>query len=161
MPKPLNPPRSPLLRGEVKAAEPANKAHTTPSPDKGRAGEGFGGRGTFLPYNKNLRELAPRNRANPTPAEVRIWNLVLRNKQFAQHKFTRQKPLGGFIVDFYSSALKLVVEIDGESHAGQAEYDHWRTSQLNSLGVQVVRFTNQDVMQNLEGVFIRLQELLE
>ena len=170
----LNPPRSPLIRGEVKTALLASEVRNSPSPDKGRAGEGFTGpdgsesdgegfssRGTFLPYRSNLRELARQNRKNPTSAEFRIWNLVLRNKQLAQYKFTRQKPLGSFIVDFYSSALRLVIEIDGESHAEQIEYDRLRTRHLNSLGLRVIRFTNQEVMQNIEGVFIRLQELVE
>lgn len=86
---------------------------------------------------------------------------MLRNKQFEHHKFIRQKPIGGFIADFYSSALKLVIEIDGESHADQAEYDRLRTLHLNSLGLRVIRFANRDVMENLDGVFIRLRELLD
>jgi len=157
-----NPPQSPLIRGEVTTSDSARKS---PSPDKGRAGEGFssgvGLNSAFLPYNQNLRELARANRRNPTPAEARIWNEVLRNKQFAQYKFVRQKPIGSFIADFYCSRLQLVIEIDGESHAQQIEYDHLRTQYLASLGLRVVRFSNRDVMENLEGVFQHLQQWLK
>ena len=86
---------------------------------------------------------------------------MLRNKQFAQYKFVRQKPIGSFIADFYCSRLQLVIEIDGESHAQQIEYDHLRTQYLASLGLRVVRFSNRDVMENLEGVFQHLQQWLK
>ena len=140
-----NPPQSPLVRGEVELA---------PSPDKGRAGEGLDSKNfAFLPYNKKLTQLARENRKNPTPAERQIWNKVLRSRQFLHYKFLRQKPIGGYIVDFYCSESRLVIEIDGESHAQQVDYDVERTRFLNSLGLTVLRYTNQDVLQNLAGVF--------
>ncbi len=128
-------------------------------PDKGGRGEGWR-RGEdlttgvgFLPYNKNLTELARQNRKNPTQAELTFWDHVLRKKQFAGFKFLRQKPIGGYIVDFYCSELRLVIEIDGESHAEMAEYDNERTRFLNSFGLHVWRYTNEEVLQNLEGVY--------
>ena len=146
------------------------KESDTPSPDKGRAGEGLGvteslnaprsplvrgevDREGFLPYNKTLTALARENRKNPTAAESRIWNEVLRSRQFIHYKFLRQKPIGGYIVDFYCSELQLVIEIDGDSHATQVEYDAERTRFLNALGLTVLRYTNRDVLQNIEGVF--------
>jgi very-short-patch-repair endonuclease len=74
-------------------------------------------------------------------------------RQFAEYKFLRQKPLGGYIVDFYCSKLRLVIEIDGESHAETVEYDVERTKILEALGLTVVRYTNDEVMLNIAGVY--------
>ena len=119
------------------------------SHDKGRVGEGLG----FVPYNKKLTELARENRKNPTAAESRMWNQVLRMRHFADYKFLRQKPIGSFIVDFYCSALRLAIEIDGDSHADSLEYDAARTSALNARGIIIVRYYNDEVLRNLEGVY--------
>lgn len=119
-------------------------------PDKGGRGEGST---PFLPYDRKLTELARQNRSNPTKAELTIWHKILRKRQFARFKFLRQKPIGGYIVDFYCSELRLVVEIDGESHAETTEYDNERTKFLNSLGLRVVRYTNEEVLHHLEGVY--------
>jgi len=116
-------------------------------PDKGGRGEGF------LPYDKKLTALARQNRGNPTLAERTIWREILRKRQFARFKFLRQKPIGRYIVDFYCSELQLVMEIDGDSHAQSVEYDAKRTKFLNSLGLQVIRYSNDDVSNNLEGVY--------
>jgi very-short-patch-repair endonuclease len=115
----------------------------------GRAGEGLG----FIPYNKKLTALARENRKNPTAPESRMWNEVLRMRHFAEYKFLRQKPIADFIVDFYCAELRLAVEIDGDSHAAAVEYDAARSGALNALGIQVIRYTNDDVMKNLEGVY--------
>ncbi len=152
---------------EEEFAESANlempQKDVTPSPDKGRAGEGFeGSEGfesgerlgvAFLPYNKSLVHVARENRNNPTKAECRIWNEVLRMRRFARYKFLRQKPIENFIVDFYCSELGLVIEIDGDSHAGTVEYDEERTRSLEKYGLKVVRYTNEEVMSNIDGVF--------
>jgi very-short-patch-repair endonuclease len=164
-----NPPQSPLVRGE---AIPTDLEQRAPSPDKGRAGEGFAhekfgeaaegvsSRGSFISYNKNLRELARQNRKSPTSPEVKFWNKLLRNKSLSRYKFTRQKPLGNYIADFYCAELKLVIEIDGDSHSAQTEYDDIRTQHLNSLGIRVVRFTNAEILHNLDGVYLQLRELI-
>ena len=131
-----------------------------PSLDKGRAGEGFAFDSAFLPYNKNLTALARENRNNPTKAESRIWQEVLRMRQIAEYKFLRQKPVGDYIVDFYCSGLQLVIEIDGDSHAETAEYDAERTLFLNSLGLRVIRFSNDDVLRNIEGVYDELSKTI-
>jgi very-short-patch-repair endonuclease len=112
----------------------------------------------FLSYNKNLTDLARENRKNPTPAENKIWDEVLRMRQFADYKFLRQKPLGGYIVDFYCSKLRLVIEIDGDSHAESEEYDAERTKVLEALGLTVVRYNNDEVMQNIAGVYEDLSQ---
>jgi very-short-patch-repair endonuclease len=145
------PPRPPLSGGSFGGG-------LAPSPDKGRVGEGFAVDSVFLPYNKNLTERARENRKNPTSAESKIWNEVLRMRQFASYKFLRQKPIDNYIVDFYCSELRLVIEIDGDSHAETVEYDTVRTRVLEALGLTVVRYSNDEVLGNIEGVFEDLSQ---
>ncbi len=111
-----------------------------------------GGKGGYIPYNKSLTEKARQNRKNPTPAERRLWFEVLRHKQFNHLKFTRQKPLGDYIVDFYCAEQRLAIEIDGDSHDAQQQQDATRTRRLNALGIEVIRYTNAEIMHHLEGV---------
>lgn len=103
-----------------------------------------------LPYNRALVERAKELRKNPTPAEKKLWP-YLRTLEF---RVLRQRPILNFIVDFYIPALRPVIEIDGDSHfteQGQA-HDAERTVQLETLGLRVLRFTNAEVMESLEGV---------
>jgi len=122
-------------------------------PDKGGLRGVASAPRTFLTYDKPLTQRARENRKNPTQAETRIWCQVLRMRTFENYKFLRQKPIGGYIVDFYCSALRLVIEIDGDSHAENVDYDAVRTKELEALGLSVVRYTNQEVMHNLEAVY--------
>ncbi len=161
---PLDPP---LSGGKQKldslSSEMRLKGQEGASHDKGRSGgvgcsaniAGLPGNDmkvAFLPYDKNLTALSRKNRKNPTKAEWKMWNEVLRMRQFSNSKFLRQKPLAGYIVDFFSSELRLVIEIDGSSHADVIEYDAARTQMLNALGLTVVRYSNEEVLQNIEGV---------
>jgi very-short-patch-repair endonuclease len=155
-PTPLNPP----LSGGTENARPYDsgvKYFEYPAPPLTRGGgEGLAVEAAdapFLPYNKTLIALARQNRKNPTAAESKIWNEVLRMRKLAKYKFLRQKPIAGYIVDFYCSELSLVIEIDGESHAETVEYDEERTRILGSLGLTVARFTNDDILRNIEGVY--------
>ena len=116
---------------------------------------------TYIPYKRKLTKLARQNRNDPSPAEKRIWYEVLCRKQFEGYKFTRQKPLGGYIVDFYCSKLRLVIEIDGDSHAENREYDKARTKVLSQYGLRVLRYTNRDVLNNIEGVDRDLMEIIK
>lgn len=87
-----------------------------------------------------------------TPAERTLWQ-GLRNKQLDGAHFRKQHAAGAFIIDFICARSKLVVEIDGDSHASQAEYDAQRTAWLEAhKGYRVVRFTNREVMHNLADV---------
>jgi very-short-patch-repair endonuclease len=113
----------------------------------------MGGVKPFLPYNKNLTALARENRKNPTPAETRMWHQALRMRQLADYKFLRQKPVGHFIVDFYCAEIGLVIEIDGHDHADKAGEDLERTRFLNELGQMVIRYANDEVMVNMDGVY--------
>ncbi len=151
--KTLTPPRPPLSGGE----SAGGNCTASPSPDKGRVGEGL----KFLAYEAHLTPLARENRKNPTPAENLLWQKILRNHQFHGHKFLRQKPIGAFIADFYCAELKLVIEIDGNSHAVHTDYDARRTAFLENRGLRVLRYANRDILNNLSGVYEHLQIQLE
>ena len=115
-------------------------------------------------YNKNLKNFARKLRKNMTEAEVRLWNQI-KGKQIANLQFYRQKPLGNYIVDFYCPAKKLVIEIDGGQHYENGKIiieDENRERFLKKvLKLRVVRFTNTDVMKNMEGVVNRIIELVK
>jgi very-short-patch-repair endonuclease len=116
----------------------------------------------YLPYNKKLEERSRELRKNMTLAEKRIWYEVLKNKSFKGLRFLKQHPINNFIVDFYCAKLKLVLEIDGDSHAEQEEYDVERTSVLEGYGLKVIRFNNSDILHNLHGVYeTLLQEIIK
>jgi len=84
-----------------------------------------------------------------TPAEARLWN-ALQKRQLAGLKFRCQHPVGRFIVDFYCPSCKLVIEVDGDIHIQQTTYDEARTEQLQSFGYRVLRFTNEEVLSDLQ-----------
>ncbi|MBE9010260.1 endonuclease domain-containing protein [Pseudanabaenaceae cyanobacterium LEGE 13415] len=94
-------------------------------------------------------------RQNLTRAETLLWQ-ALQRRQLNNLKFRCQHPIGRFIVDFYCPTCKLVVEVDGNSHDQQVEYDVERTQHLNLYGYRVIRFRNQEVMQNLDLVLAQI-----
>jgi adenine-specific DNA-methyltransferase len=87
----------------------------------------------------------------PSKAENSLW-LVLRNRQVDGLKFRRQHVLGSYIADFFCAEQHLVVELDGDTHASQEPYDLQRTQWMESQGFRVMRFTNFDVLENLDAV---------
>lgn len=107
----------------------------------------------MLPYNKNLKQRSRELRSNMTDAETALW-AKLRRQQLARLQFYRQKPIGAYIVDFYCPAARLVIEIDGGQHyedQGMSR-DAKRDACLNTLGLCVLRFSNLDVLTNIDGV---------
>jgi very-short-patch-repair endonuclease len=102
---------------------------------------------------KELETFRKINRNHSTPAETLLWTL-LKGKQLDGRKFRRQHSVGCYILDFYCSSEKLAVELDGEHHfmEDQKQYDEERTKYLNSLNIRVVRFENERLFQNPEGV---------
>lgn len=76
------------------------------------------------------------------------------------YRFLRQKPIDNYIVDFYCAELKLVIEIDGDSHLEMPEYDAERTRILGKYGLRLVRFTNETVLNNIEDVYKELLKLI-
>ena len=106
-----------------------------------------------------LTERAKAMRKAMSEPETRMW-LALRAERFANVKFRRQKVIGHVIADFAANDPKLVIEIDGDSHSGREQYDVDRTRFIEAKGYTVIRFTNHDVMTNMEGVLERLGEVI-
>ena len=107
-----------------------------------------------------LLDRAKAMRSEATPAEQKLW-FELKAKRLGGAKFRRQVVIGRYIADFACRIPRmLIVEVDGDTHATRAAYDEARTFFLQSRGYEVVRFTNADIMTNLEGVLQMLERAL-
>jgi very-short-patch-repair endonuclease len=109
-----------------------------------------------MSYNYNDQNLKPLRqilRRNQTDAERKLWNAI-RNRQLLGLKFIRQYSVGNYILDFYCSEKRLAIELDGGQHADEEnkKADDERTAYLNQQDIKVIRFWNNDVLQNIEGV---------
>ncbi len=111
-----------------------------------------------------LTQRARQMRSTMTEPETRLW-LQLRAKRFGLVKFRRQKVIQDeqhrYIVDFAANDPKLVIELDGDSHAASGAYDASRTRFLEGKGYKVLRYSNQEVMQNIEGVLQHLATVID
>lgn len=107
-------------------------------------------RDAFFPYRRDLKSRSQSLRRDPSPAERKLWYEFLRG---LPDKFTRQKPLARYVVDFYCSRQRLVIEVDGDSHFTDVAMakDAARTAAIEGMGIKVLRLTNQEVMQDFEG----------
>jgi very-short-patch-repair endonuclease len=101
-------------------------------------------------HNKKLN-LARKLRRNMTPAETKLWG-YLRNRQLMDLKFRRQQPIDRYVVDFVCFEKKLVIELDGSQHLENEKEDNRRSQKLNENGLEVIRFTNNEVMYEIEAV---------
>jgi very-short-patch-repair endonuclease len=112
-------------------------------------------------YNPKLKLLARRMRVQMTAAEKKLWYGYFRQHQY---RFLRQKPIGNYIADFYCPALRLVIEVDGETHLDKNDnpvfYDKIRTEKLKETGIKVIRFWNNEVLEAFGGVVEKLEELI-
>lgn len=113
----------------------------------------------------NKKELKPRRkelRNNSTYAEVYFWQ-QLKSGQLAGRKFRRQTSIGSFVVDFYCPEEKLVIELDGEVHFNEeaTKYDEDRTKYIESLGLKVIRFENNEVLKNTEYVLNKIKSFFK
>jgi len=128
----------------------------TPSPLKGRVGEGL-----ETMDNQKSKQLRKNLRNNATPQEIILWSR-LRRKQL-KYKFRRQHSFGKYIADFYCKEKKIVIEIDGSQHKEESNqgYDKERTEYLKRKGMKVLRFWNNEINNNLEGVIFKILENLE
>ena len=106
--------------------------------------------------------LARELRTTSTDAERKLW-ACLRGSALEGLKFRRQQPFGPYILDFYCHELRLAIELDGGQHyePKQLAHDAHRTAFLQDRGLRVIRFTNLDVLQNLEGVIEKLLEVVD
>jgi very-short-patch-repair endonuclease len=114
-----------------------------------------------IPYNRNLKEISKSLRSKQTEAERCLWKrLKLKHLGYV---FYRQKPLGDYIVDFYCPKAKLVVELDGGQHFSTetAINDRVRDEQMLGLGLNVLRFSNSEVLKNTDKVVVKIREQLE
>jgi very-short-patch-repair endonuclease len=103
------------------------------------------------------REFARRMRAQPTDAEHVLWQRLRHDISLTGSHFRRQALVGPFIVDFASRKAKLVIELDGGQHDWQQASDALRTRQIEAAGYRILRFWNNDVLGNLEGVLGEIQ----
>jgi very-short-patch-repair endonuclease len=111
------------------------------------------------PITIRAREL----RKKQTPAESFVWQQV-RNRKLGA-KIVRQKPIildyfgkkKAFVADFYCNDAGLAIEIDGDIHSKQSDYDSLRAMLLNQTGIRLIRFTNDEVMKNIDGVLVKIK----
>lgn len=116
---------------------------------------------TYNHYNKNLKEFARNLRNNSTLAEVIMWDKILKRKQLRGYAFLRQRPVGNYIVDFFSKELKLIIELDGEIHKFQKSKDKKREEELMQLGFSVIRFDNEDILNAIANVKRTLEDFVD
>ena len=113
----------------------------------------------MLPFDRKLKPLARNLRTTMTNAEHLIWSKI-RRKQIGDLQFYRQKNIGHYIVDFYCPKGKLIIEVDGGQHYEKAgmKKDQERDRYLQGLGLTVLRFSDIDVLKNIDGVIERIHE---
>lgn len=109
----------------------------------------------FKEKRKELRKSIPK-------VEQMLW-YRLKAKRFLDIKFRRQNSIGPYVVDFYCAKLKLAIEIDGDSHFNEdgVKHDNQRTGYLNKEGIDVIRFTNNDIYTNIENVLEEIKMFIE
>ncbi len=113
-------------------------------------------------YNPKLKLLARQMRTQMTAAEKKLWYGYLRQHKY---RFLRQKPIGNYIADFYCPALQLIIEVDGETHLDKKDnpifYDKIRTEKLKEIGIKIIRFWNDEILEAFDGVVERLEGVIK
>lgn len=112
-------------------------------------------------YNQQLKKLAAKLRNESTRSEIRLWQR-LKGKQLGV-RFIRQKPIGNYIIDFYSKELQLAVELDGLSHHREdvMEKDAAKSLYLQKLGIHILRFEDKEVFENINNVIAVILDFIE
>ncbi len=115
----------------------------------------------IIKYNPKLKELARQLRRNATKSEVLLWQKLKRD-QMHGYDFHRQKPIDDYIVDFFCNKLRLAIELDGYSHQLDEvwEKDIKKTIRLNELGIYVLRFSDQQVLKDMENVLRIIEDYI-
>ena len=113
-------------------------------------------------YNKRLKPVAYKLRSSMTKAEACLWKYGLKSKKLGVI-FRRQRPVGKYIVDFICLELKIIIEVDGESHNHPEIYENdiIRQKYLENLGFMVVRFIDEEVLKSIDGVMIILEDMVK
>ncbi len=114
----------------------------------------------YAPYRATLTKRAQELRRQETPAEKRLWE-ELRGRKLLGYKFTRQKPILGYIVDFYCAELLLIIEVDGSVHDETGEYDALRSDELRDHGFHLKRYRNEDIDFELSYVINDLTQFIQ
>jgi len=107
-------------------------------------------------YKKRLIPVARELRREMTPAEQELWDHIRASRLGV--RFRRQQPVGPYVVDFYCSIARVVVELDGDTHADTQEDDAERDAMLVGMGVRVLRFPNAEVFEDVDGVVAKIAE---
>jgi len=112
-----------------------------------------------LKYSSNLKSLGRRLRGNLTDAEKLLWSKI-RKGQLAGLQFNRQKPIGNYIADFYCDKARLIIEVDGGQHYEDENIikDKTREKYFQKMGLRVIRFTNLDVLKNIDNVVAKIYQ---
>jgi very-short-patch-repair endonuclease len=112
----------------------------------------------IIPYTQNARLLASQLRKNMTPAELVFWSVFKSSKLGVVVR--RQVPILDYVVDFYIKELGLAIEIDGDYHKDNTLEDGLRQDRIEKLGVKIIRFSNEDILDNLPQVIEHLKSLI-
>ena len=112
----------------------------------------------FFGANRKIFQNAELLRKNMTIAEKLLWERL--NKNQLGVRFKAQHPIDMFIVDFYCHKYKLIIEVDGEIHLNQKDYDEGRTAELNRFDLKVIRFTNEEVLVDIDKVVVEIKSYL-
>ncbi len=113
-------------------------------------------------YNSQLQPIAHKLRKSMTKAEVSLWKYVLKGKKLGVI-FRRQRPIGKYVVDFICLELKLIIEVDGESHNHPEIYENdlIRQKYLENLGFTVLRFTDEEVLKSINSITPILEDFIK
>lgn len=116
----------------------------------------------IVKYNPKLKKLARKLRNKSTKAEIRLWN-QLRNGKLNGFDFHRQKPIDKFIVDFFCYKLRLCIEVDGVTHNDPLvqDRDRKKEARLKELGYNILRYQDNDVIDNIDGVILEIQNYID
>ncbi|WP_020531603.1 endonuclease domain-containing protein [Flexithrix dorotheae] len=115
----------------------------------------------IIPYNPKLKALARSLRNNSTKSEIKLWG-YLKGKQMMGYDFHRQKPINNYILDFFCHELMLGIELDGITHQEEvtAIKDRQKEEKLNSLGVHILRFEDDEVMNDIDNVLSTIENYI-
>lgn len=114
----------------------------------------------WIIYKPKLKSIARTLRKNMTLSEILLWQQI-KGKQFLGFDFHRQKPILDYVVDFYCPKLKLVIEIDGDTHIGKEQEDKVRQERIEALGLHVLRYSDLEVKTNMDGILMHIKEWIE
>jgi very-short-patch-repair endonuclease len=113
-------------------------------------------------YNKKLQPFARKLRKSLTKSEACLWKYALKAKQLKGYSFRRQRPVLQYIADFFCKELMLIIELDGITHDNETSNikDVQREEQLTQAGLKIVRFTDEEVLNNMTGVISELEKII-